>query len=211
MTSIPNAIAHLDWQNIRSQLDQDGFALLDGFLEALDLLERDWGATFGCLKHGFYPYLAQISNQWNQRLQLPYRYPRQFHQFQAQCLAAGQRQERSHLMCLREDDYLQIRQDADGEHVFAFQLVAVLSSPGKDFAGGEFVLIEQRPRMQSRPMVLPLQRGDIAIITTAQRPFKGSKGYYRVNMKHAISRVTSGQRLGFLLSFHFSPGPGHGG
>ncbi|MFT0474317.1 2OG-Fe(II) oxygenase [Pseudomonas antarctica] len=211
MTSIPHAIERLDWQNIRSQLDQDGFAVLDGFLESLDLLERDWGATFDSLRHGFYPYLARISNQWNPLLQLPYRYPPQLHQFQAQCLAAGQRRERSQLMCLREDDSLQIRQDADGEHVFALQLVAVLSSPGKDFTGGEFVLIEQRPRMQSRPMVVPLQRGDIAIIATAQRPFKGSKGYYRVNMKHAISRVTSGERLGFVLSFHFAPGPGHDG
>ncbi|KTC33065.1 hypothetical protein AO265_21510 [Pseudomonas sp. ABAC61] len=79
-----------------------------------------------------------------------------------------------------------------------------MNSAGQEFTGGEFVLTEQRPRMQSRPIVVPLQRGDLAIITTSQRPFKGSKGYYRVNMKHAISRVRTGERLGFSMSFHFS-------
>ena len=89
-----------------------------------------------------------------------------------------------------------------GEQVFPMQVVALLSEPGIDFLGGEFVMTEQRPRMQSRPMVLPLKRGDAAIISTAKRPFKGTKGYYRVNLKHAISRVLRGERIGLELTFH---------
>ena len=85
------------------------------------------------------------------------------------------------------------------------QIVAVLSEPGVDFQGGEFVMTEQRPRMQSRPAVLPLRIGDAAVIATAERPFKGTKGYYRVNLKHAISRVRKGERIGLELSFHDAP------
>ena len=86
--------------------------------------------------------------------------------------------------------------------MFPLQVVALLSQPVKDFQGGEFVMTEQRPRMQSRPIVLPLKLGDAAIISTAVRPFKGTKGYYRVNLKHAISRVRQGERIGLELSFH---------
>jgi len=86
--------------------------------------------------------------------------------------------------------------------VFPLQVVALLSEPGRGFSGGEFVMTEQRPRMQSRPMVLPLELGDAAVICTAERPVKGGNGYYRVNMKHAISRVRGGERIGMELSFH---------
>ncbi|WP_448651385.1 2OG-Fe(II) oxygenase [Pseudomonas fluorescens] len=213
MNRIATAITRLDWQHIRLQLDKEGFAVLPGFLGQCGLSERDGDeqppGLLSNLKHAFYPALAPVANQWNELLEQPYRYPLRFAEFQVQCFAAGQRQVLCALTCLREEEHLQIRQDADGEHVFPLQLVGLLSSPGQDFSGGEFVLTEQRPRMQSRPMVVPLRRGDIAIITTAQRPFKGSKGYYRVNMKHAISRVRSGERLGFTLSFHFAPGPCH--
>lgn len=215
MNRIATVIDRLDWQRIRLLLDREGFAVLPGFLGHCELSERDWVEQppdlLSNLEHAFYPALASVANQWNEILKQSYRYPLRFAEFQAQCFAAGQQQVLSALTCLREEEYLHIRQDADGEYVFPLQLVALLSSPGQDFTGGEFVLTEQRPRMQSRPMVVPLRRGDIAIITTAQRPFKGSRGYYRVNMKHAISRVRSGTRLGFTLSFHFAPGPGHGG
>lgn len=209
MTRIATAIEHLDWQSIRLQLDQEGFAVLRGFAQLEAECPAELQALLTRLQTAFYPALAQISNHWNEILQLPYRYPPRLCEFQAECRAVAQHRVLSPLTCLCMDEYLEIRQDADGDCVFPLQLVAVLSSPGQDFTGGEFVLIEQRPRMQSRSMVVPLQRGDIAIITTAHRPFKGSKGYYRVTMKQAISRVNSGQRLGFTLSFHLAPGSAH--
>lgn len=203
MTTLAATLERLDWHTIGLGLDREGFVVLPGLfgLEATGL--------FGNLLSGFYPPLAQISNQWNDILQLPYRYPPQLPDFHAQCRAVGQQQALPQLTCLRKDEHLALGQDAEGEYIFPFQLVGVLSAPGEDFTGGEFILTEQRPRMQSRPMVVPLQRGDLAIITTAYRPFKGSKGYYRVNMKHAVSRVRSGERHGFLLSFHLYTGAAH--
>ena len=108
----------------------------------------------------------------------------------------------SHLSRLGVEDYLPLHQRNAGGQVFPMQVVALLSEPGKDFDGGEFVMTEQRPRMQSRPMVLPLGLGDAAIIGTAERPFKGTRGHYRVNLKHAVSRVRSGERVGLELTFH---------
>ena len=108
----------------------------------------------------------------------------------------------SHLSRLCVGDYVALHQRNDGDQVFPLQVVALLSEPGTDFEGGEFVMTEQRPRMQSRPMVLPLGLGDAAIITTSLRPFKGAKGHYRVNLKHAISRVRKGRRIGMALTFH---------
>ena len=203
MTTVAATLERLDWQSIGLELDCEGFIVLPGLfgLEAPGL--------FGNLLSGFYPPLAQVSNQWNGILHLPYRFPPQLPDFHMQCRAVGQQQALPQLTCLRKDEHLALGQDAEGEHVFPFQLAGVLSAPGEDFTGGEFILTEQRPRMQSRPMVVPLQRGDLAVITTAHRPFKGSKGYYRVNIKHAISPVRSGERRGFLLSFHLCPVAAH--
>ncbi len=196
MNGITTTLERLDWHTIGLELDREGSIVLPALfgLEAPGL--------FGNLQSGFYPPLAQVSNQWNDILQLPYRFPPQFTNFHAQCRAVGQQQALPRLTCLRTDEHLALGQDAEGEHVFPFQLAGVLSAPGEDFTGGEFILTEQHPRMQSRPMVVPLQPGDLAVITTVHRPFKGNKGYYRVNMKNAIGRVRSGERRGFLLSFH---------
>ncbi|WP_438868224.1 2OG-Fe(II) oxygenase [Pseudomonas sp. L1(2025)] len=196
MTPLATALARLDWQTIGLELDREGFIVLPG------IFELEVPGLFAHLLNGFYPPLAQVANQWNDTLQLPCRFPPQLTDFHAQCRAVGQQQALPQLTCLRKDEHLALGQDAEGEYLFPFQLAGVLSAPGEDFSGGEFILTEQRPRMQSRPMVVPLQPGDLAVITTAHRPFKGSKGYYRVNMKHAISRVRSGERHGFLLSFH---------
>lgn len=203
MTHLAAPLERLDWHTIGLALDREGFIVLPG------MFGLEVPGLFTHLLNGFYPPLAQVSNQWNDILQLPYRFPPQLTDLHAQCRAVGQQHALPQLTCLRKDEQQALRQDAEGEHVFPFQLVGVLSAPGEDFTGGEFILTEQRPRMQSRPMVVPLQRGDLAIITTAYRPFKGSKGYYRVNMKHAISRVRSGERHGFLLSFHLCPGAAH--
>jgi hypothetical protein len=150
----------------------------------------------------FYRHLAAIANRWNETLDIGERFPPELEHFIQRNRQAGQVRPQSHLIRLRVDDYAALHQRGDGESVFPFQLVALLSEPGTDFRGGEFVMTEQRPRMQSRPMVLPLKLGDAAIISTSVRPCKGTKGYYRVNLKHAISRVHRGERVGVELSFH---------
>ncbi|WP_408164310.1 2OG-Fe(II) oxygenase [Caballeronia jiangsuensis] len=138
-------------------------------------------------------------------MDVEYRYPAELEEFLRLNRTAGQVQQLSHLNRLGAGDYLALHQSSEGDHVFPLQVVALLSEPGKDFHGGEFVLTEQRPRMQSRPMVLPLGLGDMAIISTAHKPFRGTKGFYRVNLKHAISRVHRGERVGVALSFHDAP------
>lgn len=150
----------------------------------------------------FYRELAPIANRWNDTLDVPYRYPAEFDTFLQCCRDAGQVRTLSHLSRLGMADYLALHQRAEGEHVFPLQLVVLLNEAGTEFEGGEFVMTEQRPRMQSRPMVLPLQAGDAAIISTARRPSQGGRGFYRVNLKHAVSRVRRGTRIGLELSFH---------
>ena len=134
-----------------------------------------------------------------------HRYPAELEDFLRRNQKAGQTRAQSHMSRLGVEDHVSLHQRNDGEQVFPMQIVAVLSEPGAEFQGGEFVMTEQRPRMQSRPSVLPLKLGDAAIIATAERPFKGTKGYYRVNLKHAISRVRKGERIGLELSFHDAP------
>ncbi len=153
-------------------------------------------------RSAFYRHLASIANRWHEVLSVEYRYPAKLDDFLKRNRRAGQVRPQSHLNWLGAEDYLALHQRGGGEHVFPLQVVALLSEPGGDFEGAEFVMTEQRPRMQSRPMVLPLKRADAAIICTAERPFKGSRGYYRVNLKHAVSRVRSGERVGLELSFH---------
>jgi hypothetical protein len=150
----------------------------------------------------FYPRLAKIANQWHAKSGIDYRYPPTLDAFVRRGHEAGQTRTLSHLTRLREGDYMPLEQVNEGEHVFPLQVVALLNEPGKDFHGGEFVMTERRPRMQSRPMVVPLKVGDVAVICSTSRPIKGSRGYYRADLKHAISRVHSGERIGLELSFH---------
>ncbi len=153
-----------------------------------------------------YPRLAAIANRWNAALEIEHRYPTQWQAFEQRNLQSGQTREQSHGHRLKSGEHLPLVQYVEGGQVFPLQIVALLSEPGVDFEGGEFVMTEQRPRMQSRPMVLPLALGDLAIIATGVRPFKGSLAYYRVNTKHAISRVRNGQRIGLELLFHYASG-----
>ncbi|QBR00819.1 2OG-Fe(II) oxygenase [Paraburkholderia pallida] len=162
-------------------------------------------APWATWRDALYRGLAPVANHWNEALGVKYRYPAELEAFLLLNREAGQTQPLSHLNRLGAGDYLALHQSNEGDHVFPLQVVALLSEPGKDFHGGEFVLTEQRPRMQSRPMVLPLGLGDMAIISTAKKPFKGGKGFYRVNLKHAISRVHRGERIGVELSFHDAP------
>lgn len=225
-------IDRLEWTDIAHQLDIEGYAVLPGFmapeqahkltqqsetLRHVSLASADLGRGdlffFGAQlptsiqnwRTAFYRHLAPIANHWNETLNIAYRYPGEHDEFLERNREAGQSRPLSHLSRLNEADYLALHQRDEGEHLFPLQVVALLNKPGDDFRGGEFVMTEQRPRMQSRPMVLPLQAGDAAIISTAQRPFKGAKGFYRVNLKHAVSRVRSGTRFGLELSFHDAP------
>ncbi|WP_431256857.1 2OG-Fe(II) oxygenase [Roseateles chitinivorans] len=151
------------------------------------------------LRQLFYRRLVPVANHWNALLEVAQTFPDTLDELMALRAEVKDRPARSSFTRLRVDDYEALHQCAEQPLAFPLQLVALLGEPGQDFTGGEFVMTEQRPRMQSRPMVLPLRRGDLAIITVARRPHQGSRGYYRVNLKHAISRVRSGERIGLEL------------
>lgn len=235
MTTLKNQIDRLNWTSIATDLDSEGYALLPGLLSAaqidalssqvnerplrsMSLARRESGhgqlfffdnnlpEMLAVLRTQLYHHLAPIANGWNNILQLGYRYPDTLDRFLQANRDAGQNRELSHLHRLQESDCIALHQRNDGQLVFPLQAVLLLSEPGQNFRGGELVMTEQRPRMQSRPIVLSMQQVDVAIISTGQRPFKGSHGFYRVNTKHAISRVHSGQRCGLELFFHHAPG-----
>lgn len=152
-----------------------------------------------------YRWLVPVANRWHALAGLDSRFPDELDAWLDANRRAGQHRPQSHLSRLREGDRLALHRHDEGEQVFPLQVVALLSEPQRDFSGGEFVMIEQRPRMQSRPMVVPLALGDAAIIATAQRPVEGVHGHYRVKLKHAVSRVRGGERIGLELLFHDAP------
>jgi hypothetical protein len=149
-----------------------------------------------------YPHLAPIANQWNDALGIGSRYPHHHADFLSLCHAAGQTRPTPLLLQYGADDYNCLHQDLYGEHVFPLQLAFLLSEPGRDFSGGEFVLTEQRPRMQSRASVVPLRAGDAVVFATHHRPVQGVRGTYRVNLRHGVSRIRSGRRHTLGIIFH---------
>jgi hypothetical protein len=223
-----------DTLQLAEQLDREGYAMLPGLFDRMQasalaaligsgaarddmplLWESGAGKVFrlpqklpeplSALRAALYGHLLPVANGWNETMGSTLRFPATFDEFSAQNQKSGLGRPLSSLSRLREHDFQTLHQHTEGRRVYPLQLVALLSEPGKDFTGGEFVMTEQRPRMQSRPIVLPLRMGDAAIVTVAQRPVKGSKGYYRVNIKHAVSRVRSGERIGLELVFHDAP------
>lgn len=154
------------------------------------------------LRAGLYPRLAPIANLWNIAMGIDVRYPLQHAAFLDRCHAAGQLRPTPLMLQYGPDDYNCLHQDLYGEHVFPLQVAILLSEPGEDFIGGEFVLTEQRPRMQSRVEVVPLRRGDAVIFAVHHRPVQGTRGVYRVNMRHGVSWVRVGHRHTLGVIFH---------
>ena len=154
------------------------------------------------LRTAIYPRLAPIADRWNEMMGIPVRYPTTHNEFLARCHAAGQSRPTPLLLQYGPGDFNALHQDVYGEQVFPFQVAFLLSEPGRDFTGGEFVLTEQRPRMQSRAEVVPLRQGDGVIFAVSHRPVQGTRGTYRVNLRHGVSRIRSGHRHTVGVIFH---------
>lgn len=154
------------------------------------------------LRTSIYPRLAPVADRWNEAMGIDVRYPAEHAAFIRRCHDAGQTRPTPLLLKYGADDYNCLHQDLYGEHVFPLQIAILLSEPGTDFTGGEFVLTEQCPRMQSRPEVVPLRQGDAVIFAVHHRPVQGTRGMYRVNFRHGVSRVRSGQRHTLGVIFH---------
>jgi hypothetical protein len=159
-------------------------------------------ALVAVLREALYERLAPSANRWYEMMGAATRFPCRHAEFIARCHAAGQTRPTPLLLRYGAGDFNCLHQDLYGEHVFPLQVVVLLSEPGRDFEGGEFVMTEQRPRMQSRAMVLPLRQGDAAVIAVHQRPVQGTRGVYRVNMRHGVSRLHTGQRHAAGIIFH---------
>lgn len=232
--SVDAAVEHLDWASLAAQLDSEGHALLPGWLgaEAARGLARRFAASatarvplaalglgrgealgvdgplpapLAAWRAALYRPLAGIANRWNETLGLDGRYPAALDGRRLDPRRAGPVRWPCCLSRLGAGDELLLHPGPVGDAAFPLRLVVLLSQPGQDFEGGDFVMTEQRPRMQSRPLVLPLRLGDAAIIATDQRPFQGGRGHYRVRMRHAIGRVRRGERLGLALDFPAAP------
>jgi hypothetical protein len=156
----------------------------------------------GELREAVYPHLAPLANAWHERLRLPRRFPATLEAYLDECHAAGQQRPTPLILKYGEGDYNCLHQDLYGELLFPLQATVLLSTPGEDFAGGEFMLIENRPRMQSKGEVVPLAQGDAVVFAVNYRPVAGARGPYRVAMRHGVSRLHSGKRYTLGLIFH---------
>ena len=154
------------------------------------------------LRDGLYARLAPVANRWNETMGIAVRYPASHALFLERCHAAGQARPTPLLLRYGPGDYNCLHQDLYGEHVFPLQVAVLLSRPGQDFEGGEFVLTEQRPRMQSRASVVPLRQGDAVAFAVSQRPVRGSRGFYRTVLRHGVSTLRSGRRHTLGIIFH---------
>jgi hypothetical protein len=220
---------NIDWATVAAGLDEHGCAVIGGLLAAeacrslADLYDQpaQFRSRIVMARHGFgrgeyqyfayplpepvadlraalYPPLAAVANRWHGAA----RYPVGLEEFLARCHADGQTRPTPLLLRYGPGDFNCLHQDLYGEHVFPFQVAVLLSDPGEDFTGGEFVLTEQRPRQQSRVEVVSLRHGDAVVFPVNERPVRGARGVYRVRMRHGVSRVRTGRRYTLGLIFH---------
>lgn len=154
------------------------------------------------LRARLYPELARFANRWNMEMGIGVQYPSSHAEFLKRCHDAGQSRPTPLLLQYVAGDYNCLHQDLYGEHVFPLQVAILLSEPDRDFEGGEFVLTEQRPRMQSRASVVPLRQGDAVVFAVHHRPVRGTRGTYRVNLRHGVSEILSGRRHTVGVIFH---------
>jgi hypothetical protein len=154
------------------------------------------------VRTALYPRLVPLANRWHERMGMSVRFPDEHAEFIARCAAAGQSKPTPLLLQYGAGDYNCLHQDLYGEHVFPLQLAVLLSEPAADFNGGEFVLTEQRPRMQTRAAVVPLQKGDAVLFAVNSRPVRGTRGDYRVKLRHGVSKITEGHRHTLGIIFH---------
>ena len=221
-----------DWTRLEPELDANGSAVVERCLDASQcrdvaaqydsgvfrsrvIMERHgFGrgeyryfayplpSMVAALRVAFYERLVPIANRWNELLGIDSRFPKTHADFLSRCRAAGQSKPTPLLLRYGPGDYNCLHQDLYGDHVFPLQVAILLSEPGADFAGGEFVLTEQRPRRQSRAEVCPLRQGDAVVFAVHQRPVRGARGVYRVNMRHGVSRLRAGARHTLGVIFH---------
>jgi hypothetical protein len=154
------------------------------------------------LRSALYPPLAEIANRWSARLGGPADYPSTHDAYLDRCHAAGQRRPTPLLLAYGPGDYNCLHQDLYGAEQFPLQVAVLLSEPGKDFEGGEFVIVEQRPRMQSRPHVVPMREGDAVVFAVNERPARSTRGHYRLKLRHGVSEIRSGHRQTLGIIFH---------
>jgi uncharacterized protein len=159
-------------------------------------------AGVAALREALYPPLASLANCWHERLRLEPQFPPTLKPYLDRCHKAGQQRPTPLILKYEAGDYNCLHQDLYGELVFPLQATVLLSAPGRDFEGGEFLLVEQRPRMQSKGEVVPLRQGDAVIFAVNHRPVAGARGYYRVTMRHGVSRLRSGRRFTLGVIFH---------
>jgi hypothetical protein len=159
-------------------------------------------APIAALRAAAYPRLAQLANRWNAEMNVEVRYPLDHDAFLKRCHDAGQVRATPLLLSYGPGDFNCLHQDLYGEHVFPLQTAVLLSEPGQEFTGGEFILTEQRPRMQARARVVPLRQGDAVIFPVRHRPVQGTRGFYRLNVKHGVSELRTGQRFTLGIIFH---------
>ena len=230
--AVADRIAELDWAALTARLDEDGFVQTppvysaaecrdlaasyeDGhFRSTIDMRRYRFGegaykyfdaplpALIDDARHALYPPLAALADEWAQRMGEAAGYPTELDAFLERCHRAGQRRPTPLILRYREGGHNTLHQDIYGDVAFPLQAVTVLDRPGEDFEGGQFVLLEQRPRAQSRAHVIDLRRGAFLIFATRHRPVRGTRGYYRANMRHGVATVLSGQRTTLGVIFH---------
>jgi hypothetical protein len=230
--AIADRIAELDWSALTARIDEDGFvqtppvysagecrelaaSFEDGrFRSTIDMRRYRFGEgaykyfdaplpePIEQARHALYPPLAAVANEWASRLGETADYPADLDGFLERCHRAGQTRPTPLILRYREGGHNTLHQDIYGEVAFPLQAVTVLDRPGEDFEGGQFVLLEQRPRAQSRAHVIDLRRGAFLIFATRHRPVQGSRGHYRANMRHGVATVLSGQRTTLGVIFH---------